>query len=74
MRWIFIFATAILCGVAAKHDLSSICIMNCGQCKRMLGQFFRGPACAITCLKTNGLVSPDCNDPLTVKVYLKKLY
>ncbi|KAF6213355.1 hypothetical protein GE061_011074 [Apolygus lucorum] len=74
MRWIVVLFTVILVGVAAKLDLSSICIANCGQCKRMLGPFFKGPACATMCLRTNGVISPDCNDPLTVKAYLKRLF
>uniref|UniRef100_A0A161MNB2 Eclosion hormone n=1 Tax=Triatoma infestans TaxID=30076 RepID=A0A161MNB2_TRIIF len=47
---------------------------NCAQCKRMLGQFFKGPICAETCLKSFGFVTPDCNKPVSLTAYLRNTY
>ncbi|KAG8258760.1 eclosion hormone-like [Homalodisca vitripennis] len=52
----------------------SVCINNCGQCKEMLGSYFNGQACAEFCLATDGFFSPDCNNPTTVRNFLKRLH
>ncbi|XP_054269876.1 eclosion hormone-like [Macrosteles quadrilineatus] len=52
----------------------SVCFTNCGQCKQMFGNYFHGQACAEFCLATNGFVYPDCNNPVTVKNFLKRLH
>nr|BAV78806.1 eclosion hormone 2 [Plautia stali] len=63
---------SILIGLVSTSQVS-VCIMNCGQCKMMLGPYFKGPACAHSCLATFGMTSPDCNNPYSVKAYLKRI-
>ncbi|GFU20438.1 eclosion hormone [Nephila pilipes] len=49
------------------------CIINCGQCKKMYGEYFLGQRCAEECIKTGGFLVPDCNEPTTIMRYLSKL-
>lgn len=56
-----------------------LCMMNCGQCKEMYGDYFEGQRCAEFCLasyKPSAMISgwapmPDCNEPETVDQFLK---
>ncbi|XP_069692493.1 uncharacterized protein [Periplaneta americana] len=51
-----------------------VCITNCGQCKQMYGHYFQGQLCAEACLESNGRLLPDCNNPNTLRGFLKRLY
>jgi len=50
-----------------------ICIKNCGQCKRMYGDYFEGRICADACLHKKGRVIPDCYDLYSIRDFLSKL-
>ncbi|CAL1286660.1 unnamed protein product [Larinioides sclopetarius] len=39
----------------------------------MYGEYFLGQRCAEECMKTNGFLVPDCNEPSTIIRYLSKL-
>ncbi|XP_073972965.1 salivary peroxidase/catechol oxidase-like isoform X2 [Rhodnius prolixus] len=72
-KWMMLGLMALLlCHVSSGH--LAACILNCAQCKRMLGQFFKGPICAETCLKSLGFVTPDCNKPVSLTAYLRNSY
>ncbi|KAG7170701.1 eclosion hormone-like 2 [Homarus americanus] len=51
---------------------TSMCIRNCGQCKEMYGDYFHGQACAESCIMTQGISIPDCNNPATFNRFLKR--
>ncbi|XP_076257202.1 eclosion hormone-like [Rhynchophorus ferrugineus] len=51
-----------------------VCITNCVQCKQMYGHYFEGKTCGDTCVASNGMLVPDCNNPGTIGNYLKRLY
>lgn len=48
--------------VAANRKVT-VCINNCGQCKKMYTDYFDGGRCGDFCLQTKGHVIPDCNKP-----------
>ncbi|CAG2054511.1 unnamed protein product [Timema podura] len=50
----------------------AICITNCGQCQQMFGHFFQGRVCAEACLSTGGFISPDCNNPSSIRRFILK--
>ncbi|CAG2173690.1 unnamed protein product [Oppiella nova] len=60
-------------------DRIRLCIMNCGQCKSMYGQYFLGQQCAQHCidhkelLMSGELQVPDCNAPHSILPYIRKL-
>ncbi|XP_076373321.1 eclosion hormone-like [Tachypleus tridentatus] len=51
-----------------------ICIINCGQCKKMYGGYFLGQQCAEECISSGGQHLPDCNDPSSIGRYLHRLF
>ncbi|XP_053627890.1 eclosion hormone [Cherax quadricarinatus] len=53
-------------------SITSMCIRNCGQCKEMYGDYFHGQACAESCIMTQGVSIPDCNNPATFNRFLKR--
>uniref|UniRef100_T1JCY6 Eclosion hormone n=1 Tax=Strigamia maritima TaxID=126957 RepID=T1JCY6_STRMM len=68
-------AACVLASVACISEESSlgVCIRNCGQCKRMYGDFFLGQHCAEECLQTEGRGDlPDCNNPKSLYRFLGK--
>lgn len=50
-----------------------ICFKNCGQCKRMLGDYFDGRRCADHCISQKGRFIPDCHDIFSISAFLSKL-
>ncbi|VEN56544.1 unnamed protein product [Callosobruchus maculatus] len=40
----------------------------------MYGPYFKGKACGDSCLSSNGEWVPDCNNPGTLRSFLKRLY
>ncbi|XP_022905608.1 eclosion hormone [Onthophagus taurus] len=55
-----------------EADSVPVCIRNCVQCKQMLGVYFQGRACGDSCVVSNGREVPDCNNPRTLGVFLKR--
>ncbi|XP_016662241.1 eclosion hormone-like [Acyrthosiphon pisum] len=51
----------------------AMCIRNCAQCKKMLGDYFEGPLCADTCVKFKGKMIPDCENIDSIAPFLNKL-
>ncbi|KAK9703265.1 Eclosion hormone [Popillia japonica] len=51
-----------------------VCITNCVQCKQMFGVYFEGRACGDACISSNGQISPDCNNPGTLGIFLKRFH
>lgn len=49
-----------------------ICLNNCGQCKRMFGQYFEGRRCADTCVQAKGLFIPDCQNINSIENFITK--
>nr|APZ76790.1 eclosion hormone [Palaemon carinicauda] len=43
-----------------------ICIDNCGHCKEMYHDYFKGGLCAEFCQKLRGRLIIDCGDPHTL--------
>ncbi|MPC41260.1 eclosion hormone-like [Portunus trituberculatus] len=59
--------------VAANRKVS-ICIKNCGQCKKMYTDYFNGGLCGDFCLQTEGRFIPDCNRPdILIPFFLQRL-
>lgn len=48
--------------VAANRKVT-VCIKNCGQCKKMYTDYFNGGLCGDFCVRTKGRFIPDCNRP-----------
>ncbi|XP_075211148.1 eclosion hormone-like [Lycorma delicatula] len=73
-----VFYTGIFLLLLLSTDVMSsrigTCIKNCGQCKQMFGHYFHGQACAESCLLSKGSTSPDCNNPLTLRGLIFRLY
>lgn len=59
----------------ASSSLSrvKICFKNCGQCKRMLGDYFDGRRCADHCISQKGRFIPDCHDIYSISEFLSRL-
>ncbi|VEN56543.1 unnamed protein product [Callosobruchus maculatus] len=79
MRWltwlvISIASLSLLIRDEVMGTSVSICITNCVQCKQMYGPYFKGKACGDSCLSSNGEWVPDCNNPGTLRSFLKRLY
>ncbi|XP_063593827.1 eclosion hormone-like [Penaeus indicus] len=62
----------LLAAVCDGASITSMCIRNCGQCKEMYGDYFHGQACAESCIMTQGMSIPDCNNPSTFNRFLKR--
>lgn len=58
--------------VADMADVA-MCIRNCAQCKKMLGDYFEGPLCADSCVKFKGKMIPDCENVDSISPFLNKL-
>lgn len=59
--------------VAARRKVS-VCIKNCGQCKKMYHVYFNGGLCGDFCLQTEGHFIPDCNRPdILIPFFLQRL-
>ncbi|KAG8196760.1 hypothetical protein JTE90_014493 [Oedothorax gibbosus] len=67
---LLLFFSASECVLSAS---TRTCIINCGQCKKMYGDYFLGQRCAEECIKTGGYLVPDCNEPSSIMRYLSKL-
>ncbi|XP_045581480.1 eclosion hormone [Procambarus clarkii] len=61
-----------LVSLVQAASITSMCIRNCGQCKEMYGDYFHGQACAESCIMTQGVSIPDCNNPATFNRFLKR--
>ncbi|XP_026821131.1 eclosion hormone-like [Rhopalosiphum maidis] len=64
---------AIVGYTAADMANVAICIRNCAQCKKMLGDYFEGSLCADTCVKFKGKMIPDCENIESISPFLNKL-
>ncbi|XP_068244715.1 eclosion hormone [Palaemon carinicauda] len=62
----------VLASLTQAASITSMCIRNCGQCKEMYGDYFHGQACAESCIMTQGVSIPDCNNPATFNRFLKR--
>nr|WLV89615.1 eclosion-hormone-1 [Gecarcinus lateralis] len=62
----------VLATVGEGATIIGMCISNCGQCKEMYGDYFHGQACAESCIRTQGISIPDCNNPATFNRFLKR--
>ncbi|KAH8264620.1 hypothetical protein KR038_010897 [Drosophila bunnanda] len=54
-------------------DFIQVCLNNCVQCKTMLGDYFQGQTCALSCLKFKGKAIPDCEDIASIAPFLNAL-
>ncbi|KAH8374582.1 hypothetical protein KR200_001810 [Drosophila serrata] len=54
-------------------DFIQVCLNNCVQCKTMLGDYFQGQNCALSCLKFKGKAIPDCEDIASIAPFLNAL-
>lgn len=50
-----------------------ICLKNCGQCKRIYGDYFEGRRCADSCILQKGRFIPDCHDDYSISDFISKL-
>ncbi|ODM91054.1 Eclosion hormone [Orchesella cincta] len=50
-----------------------ICLKNCGQCKRIYGDYFEGRRCADSCVIQKGRFIPDCHDDYSISDFISKL-
>ncbi|XP_022165924.1 eclosion hormone-like [Myzus persicae] len=64
---------AIVGYTAADMADVAMCIRNCAQCKKMLGDYFEGPLCADACVKFKGKMIPDCENVDSIAPFLNKL-
>ncbi|KAL4085035.1 hypothetical protein QTP88_027873 [Uroleucon formosanum] len=64
---------AIVGHTAADMADVAICIRNCAQCKKMLGDYFEGSLCADSCVKFKGKMIPDCENIDSIAPFLNKL-
>ncbi|XP_061704926.1 eclosion hormone [Cydia pomonella] len=56
--------------IASGFDPLEVCIENCAQCKKMLGDWFQGPLCAETCIKLRGKVIPECENFASISPFI----
>ncbi|KAI5755448.1 hypothetical protein M8J77_016924 [Diaphorina citri] len=71
---IFVFTFLLLWHTESVVGYFGVCLSNCVQCKEMFGMYFHGRACAESCIKSRGLISPDCNNPNTLRGFLKRYH
>ncbi|KAE8741976.1 Eclosion hormone [Frankliniella occidentalis] len=62
----------VLSASLAASNQVHICVENCAQCKRMLGDYFHGQLCAETCVELGGASIPDCQDVDSIRPFLVK--
>lgn len=74
--WLFYFHINTkylpLADIIEAYDGIGVCIRNCAQCKKMLGSYFEGQACADSCVKFRGTVIPDCEDINSIAPFLNR--
>lgn len=59
---------------AASNRKVTVCIKNCGQCKKMYTDYFNGGLCGDFCVRTKGRFIPDCNKPdVLIDMFLQRL-
>ncbi|KAL5235950.1 hypothetical protein ACI65C_003360 [Semiaphis heraclei] len=68
-----LIAAAIVDHTAADMADVALCIRNCAQCKKMLGDYFEGSLCADSCVKFKGKMIPDCENIESVAPFLNKI-
>ncbi|KAH8277224.1 hypothetical protein KR026_007625 [Drosophila bipectinata] len=56
-----------------QNFILQVCLNNCVQCKTMLGDYFQGQTCALSCLKFKGKAIPDCEDIASIAPFLNAL-
>ncbi|KAH8382253.1 hypothetical protein KR009_002559 [Drosophila setifemur] len=67
------FGTAVPAIGHFTHKRFGVCLNNCVQCKTMLGDYFQGQTCALSCLKFKGKAIPDCEDIASIAPFLNAL-